>query len=360
MKKGRIYVCHTFYHAYIAFLKEFAIARVNSAQAGNATLVLSLMSNDWAGLKERAAKSGVFKEVLEFDEKRETEFPELAKYKINRGNILFNMPQRIRFTKKFAKMQERFVPVDFKEYDEVYVFCDTDPIGLYLNQKKVHYHSVEDGLNYLSRGIPAKRDNKSFFGLKKFMSMGLNLIFMQDGYSKYCIDMEVNDLSLVDDDLYKYRELPRKELEDALTKEQKDTLIRAFVRDIDRMMAEVGNATGGKDNILILTEPLCKDLNMREKLFRDLVNEYSAEGTVFLKIHPRDELDYEKLFSDVFRFDKTVPMEILNFFSEIRFKKVVAIFTQLGSINYADEKVYLGKKFMDKYEDPSIHAHIKE
>ena len=172
--------------------------------------------------------------------------------------------------------------------------------------------------------------------------------------------MEVNDLSLIDDSFHKYKEVPRKTLEGSLTEEQKQILIRVFVRDLDRMMSEIGNAEKGKDNILILTEPLCKDLNMREKLFRDLIDRYSKEGTVFLKIHPRDELDYDRLFADGFRFDKSVPMEILNFFSALHFKKVVSVFTQLGSINYADEKVYLGKKFMDKYEDPSIHAHIKE
>ncbi len=357
MKKGRIYVCHTFYHVYISFLKEFVQPK---EEKGNAAMVLSLMSNDWGSLKERIVPSGIFKEVYEFDEKRENDFPELMEYKKDRGNILLNMPQRIRFTKKLADIQQQYVPVDFRDYDEVYVFCDTDPIGLYLNKKKIRYHAVEDGLNYLSRGIPAKRDNKGFFWLKKFLSMKLNLIFMQDGYSKYCTDMEVNDLSLIDDSFYKYKEVPRKVLEDSLTEDQKQTMIRVFVKDLDRMMAEIENAEKGKDNILILTEPLCKDLNMREKLFRDLIDEYSKEGTVFLKIHPRDELDYERLFADVFRFDKSVPMEILNFFSALHFKKVVSVFTQLGSINYADEKVYLGKKFMDKYEDPSIHAHIKE
>ncbi len=357
MKNGRIYVCHTFYHVYISFLKEFTRPE---SERGNATLVLSLMSNQWGDIKDRIVPSGVFKEVYEFDEKRETDFPELAKYKKNRGNIILNMIPRFIFTSRFAKLQDRFVPVDFSLYDDVYVFCDTDPIGLYLNKKRVKYHSVEDGLNYLSRGIPAKRDNKSFFWLKKILSMHLNLIFMQDGYSKYCTDMEVNDLSLIDDDLYKYVEVPRKEIEDSLSDAQKQTLIRVFVKDMDKMTAEIRQTAGSRDNILILTEPLCKDLNMREKLFRDLIEEYSREGRVFLKIHPRDELDYATRFSDVFRFEKTVPMEILNFFSEVHFKKVIAVFTQLGSINYADEKVYLGKKFMDKYEDPSIHAHIKE
>ena len=41
--KDRIYICHTYYHAYVTFLKELKIrAEADSARkAGTATLVLS-------------------------------------------------------------------------------------------------------------------------------------------------------------------------------------------------------------------------------------------------------------------------------------------------------------------------------
>ena len=355
-KKGRIYVCHTFYHVYISFLKEF---NQPESEKGNATMVLSLMSNDFGDIKDRIVDSKYFREVYEFDEKRETEFPELAKYKKDRGNVIFNMLPRIIFTKKFAKLQGKYVPVDFNEYDEIYVFCDADPIGLYLNQKRIRYHAVEDGLDCLGRTIPAKRDNPNGFRLKKYLSMGLNLIFLQEGYSKYCIDVEVNNVSLLDDSLYKYKEVPRKELESSMTESEKDVLIKVFVKDIDRMNETIDKTGGNEDNILILTEPLCT-LDVRERIFRDLVNEYRAYGNVFLKIHPRDVLDYEHLFNDVFQFDKRVPMEIFNLFSQIHFKKVVSVFTELGGVSFAEEKIRLGNRFMDKYEDPSVHAFLKE
>lgn len=355
-KNGRIYVCHTFYHVYVSFLKEFALGE---EEKGNATMVLSLMSNDFGDLKDRIAASGYFKEVYEFDEKRETYFPELAKYKVNRGNIIFNMIPRIIFTSKFAKLQQQFVPVDFSKYDDVYVFCDADPIGLYLNKKRIHYHAVEDGLNFISRVVSAKHNNEGFFGVKKFLSMKLNWIFIQDGYSKYCDDIEVNNKSIIKDDFYKYKEVPRDQLEKNISDAQKDTLVRVFVRDMDRMMEEVGRAEGGKDNIIILTEPL-STMDVRENIFRDLIEEYSKEGTVFLKIHPRDDLDYDTIFPDVFKFDKKVPMEILNYFTMMHFKKVVSVFTELDNIRFADEKVYLGKHFMDKYEDPERHNFLIE
>ncbi|MBO4702525.1 MAG: lipooligosaccharide sialyltransferase [Lachnospiraceae bacterium] len=353
-KKGRVYVCHTYYHVYVALLKEFNLPKEERFKAD---LVLSLMSNDFETFAERVKENGVFENVFLFDEKRETYFPEVAELKKDKGNIVSNMINRIKFTKAFAKAQEPFVPVDFSKYKDVCVFCDVDPIGLYLNQKKVKYHALEDGFNYLKfyDPVPAKSDNKGCWGLKKFFSMGLNLIFIRDGYSKYCIDMEVNDRSVVKDSFRKYVEVSRTALAEALTKDDKELMMRVFVKDFDSFKAQLSNVKEGEKNIIILTEPLLTDLKGRERLFRDLIDEYSKEGYVFLKPHPRDELDYPTVFADVKQFDRTVPMEILNFFEDISFDKVVSVYTQLDSVKFAKEKVYLGHDFMDKYEDPSVH-----
>ena len=144
----RIYVCHTYYHVFVTILKELNLPR---EKQGNATLVLSKMSNDFEDLKTRVEKSGIFESVIEFDEKRDTFFPELEKYSTDKGNIVINMFNRIVFTKKFAKLEASFVPVDFRKYVDIFVFCDADPIGLYLNQNRIKYHAVEDGLNYLQK-----------------------------------------------------------------------------------------------------------------------------------------------------------------------------------------------------------------
>ena len=54
----RIYVCHTFYHVYIACLKELNLP---GDRRGQACLVLSTMSNDFGNLKARAEHSGLFR-----------------------------------------------------------------------------------------------------------------------------------------------------------------------------------------------------------------------------------------------------------------------------------------------------------
>lgn len=354
--KERIYVCHTYYHVYVTFLKELELRRKagTPGKYGEATLVLSRMSNDFETLKDRVEKTGLFAEIIEFDEKRDDFFPELAKYRQDKGNIVFNMFSRIRFTRKFAKLEEPYIPVNFREYKDIYIFCDSDPIGYYLNQKKMYYHAVEDGLNCIKNFDAARFENRGHFALKAKLSRKWNLIFVQNGYGKYCLDMEVNDISAIKYPCPQYVEEPRQPLVEALSREDKELILTAFIRDREGLEKQIeeGNRLGSK--ILVLTEPLCT-LDVREQIFRDIIEEYEKEGKIFIKPHPRDELDYRKCFPQYPVIDGTVPMEMLNFFEGLKFQKVISVFTEMKAVKFAEEIVALGADFMDKYEEPSIH-----
>ncbi|MBR1440480.1 MAG: lipooligosaccharide sialyltransferase [Lachnospiraceae bacterium] len=351
--KDRIYICHTYYHAYISFLKELALPK---EKQGGATLMLSTMSNRFETFGERVKKTGLFEEVLMFEEKREDFFPELASYRQDRGSLVANLLQRIKFTKRYAELEAPYVPVDLKEYGDIYVFCDSDPIGYYLNQNKIRYHAVEDGLNCLVHYDAARYDNRGHFGLKAFLSEKCNLIFVQNGYGKYCLDMEVNDIAAITMPCKKYVELPRKQLTSRLTPEDVELLMKAFVRDpefLEQKIAEC-NAGDGK-KILILTDPVC-DLDVREQIFRDIIAAYEKEGQIFLKPHPRDLLDYGEKFPEYPMFDASMPMEMLNFVPDLHFDKVVTVFTDLKGIEFADSCIRLGDSFMDKYEKAEKHG----
>lgn len=349
---SRIYVCHTYYHVYITFLKE--LKRKSEGGTEKADLVLSKMSNNFENLKERVESTGLFDRVFEFDEKREDFFPELAEYRKDTGSFVGNLRNRIKFTRRYAQLEAPYVPVDFREYRDIYVYCDSDPIGYYLNQNKIHYHALEDGLNCLKNFDAARYDNRGHFKLKVFLSMYLNLIFIQNGYGKYCLDMEVNDISLIKYPCPRYIEQSRQALVDRLTAADKDLILKAFIRDKEGLERQIAESSKVGDKILILTDPLCT-LDVRERIFRDIIKRYEPEGTIFLKPHPRDELDYRKLFPEYPQFDATVPMEMLNFFPGLRFKKAVAVLTEIKAIQFADEIVRLGEDFMDDYEDPLIH-----
>ncbi|MDC7292951.1 glycosyltransferase family 52 protein [Butyrivibrio sp. DSM 10294] len=348
----RIYVCHTFYHVYIACLKEFALGK-----KGGATLMLSKMSNRFGTMVDRAKKSPIFDEVYEYDEKEDTFFEELKPLKTDSGNIAINMLRRIRFCKKFGKLQEKFVPVDFSKYKDIYVFCDSDPIGYYLSYKKIRYHALEDGLDCIRYYDTARYDNRGHFNIKAKMAE-LGLIHIQNGYGKYCIDMEVNDISVLQYPCPKYVELPRKNLTERLTASEKELLLELFVEDIDKLRSKLDEAKKGLPTLLVLSEPLC-DLDTRRRIFEDIIRDYGTidgqKAIVLIKQHPRDLLEYNKIFRDAVILDGSFPMEMLNLIEGLSFDRVVSVYTVTDSIKFAKEKLYLGDDFMDIYEAPEIH-----
>ena len=347
--KGSIYVCHTYYHVYVTLLKEFAKPK---DKQGNASIVLSKMSTDFEQLPKRLENLGIFKEVFEYDEKNFEDLPEVKKYHKPSKFFLASIWNRYRFTKLYGKMQEKYIPTDFRQYEDVYVFCDSDPIGFYLNLKHIYYHSVEDGLDTLKNNDLARADNAAHFNLKAFLSKKCNILFIQNGYGKYCLDMEVNDISVLKYPCPYYVEVPRAKLMARLTQEEKNIMLRAFVKQIDKIETVI--ATKERKSVLILTEPLC-GLDVRKKLFADLIQRYKDDYQVILKQHPRDELNYEIEFPEYLLIDRTVPMEMLNFFENFKVDLIVSVFTELGNIEFAKEKLRLGRDFMDAYEDMSMH-----
>ena len=351
--KDRIYVCHTYYHVYVTFLKEFSM---DPDRKGSATIVLSSMSTDFESLGERLAALDFFEDIIYFDEKRDTFFPELSKWKKDRGNLFVNMISRIFFTRYYAKLEAAYIPVSFEDYKDIYVYCDSDPVGYYLNQNKIAYHAMEDGINCLKIYDAARYDNRGCFGLKAFMS-SLNLIFIQNGYGKYCIDMEINDRSCLQYDCKKYKEVPRKPMEESLTSLQKEIIIKAFLEDADKLLEQVRMTHPGMKNVILLTEQLCT-LPIREQIFKEIIATYCQESRVFIKPHPRDELDYEKLFPEHIVIKGRFPMEVLNLMEGIHFHQAIAVFTQaVYEMEFVDEILFLGEDFMDQYEDPDVHRY---
>lgn len=237
----RIYVCHTFYNVYVSLLKEFNLPE---GEQGKADIALSTMSTDFSGLQERLASSGVFGRIYLLEEKRDSYFPELAKYKRSYHNIVRHLYNRIVYTKKLGKLEEAYMTVDFRQYDDIYVYCDSDPIGYYLNYKHIYYHVMEDGLDCLKYLDGAHYDNRGHFKLKAFLS-SLNVIFIQNGYGKYCLDMEINDLSCLRHTCPKYKVVPRKPLELALDSGQKRKMLHIFMEDADAFLQELGEKHPG-------------------------------------------------------------------------------------------------------------------
>ena len=349
--KARVYVCHTFYHAYIAVIKELNLPET---ERGKATLILSTMSNDFGDMADRTKRTGLFEDVLMYDEKPDTFFPEVMKYHADKGNIILNLLQRMRYTKMLGKMQEKYVPVDFTQFREINVFCDSDPIGYYLNYKKIKYHAQEDGLDTIKQCDDARYSNLGHWKLKSFLARH-NLIFIPNGYSKYCVDMEVNDISCLKYEMSKYKEVPREKLINGVAKKDCHYLMDIFMPDGEKLLAQLREGDSSRGKLMILSDPVC-ELDVRKQIMLDIIAEYGKGMQVIIKPHPRDVLSYEtEDFKDCVVIRGKFPMEIMNYFPELHVDTVVSIFTVVDAIRFADQKILLGTDFMDKYEDPALH-----
>ena len=346
-KNGRIYICHTYYHAYIATVKEL-IRRHNDYE--RADIMLSTMSNDFGNLKQRLEASKVFDSVFMFDEKEDVTSPAVMRYHKDRGNLFLNLLQRIKYTRLLGKLQEKYIPTDLSTYEDIYVFCDSDPIGYYLNYKRLYYHAIEDGLNSGLLDDQARLANKGAWPLKKAMA-SLGLIFIECGYSRYCIDYEVNDIRVNYKPPRNIKQVSRERLNNRLTKSDHKILVEVFLENAARVVSQL---VGEGSQVMILTEPLC-DMETRKKLFGDIIDMYKGENRVIIKPHPRDVLDYEKAFPGVVVIRDKFPMEVLGDIEGFKVDKVVSVITQMENVYFAKEIVYLGLDFLDKYEDPAIH-----
>lgn len=349
--RDRIYVCHTYYHALITFLKE--LEHREKGTQGGACLVLSSLSTDFSGFQERVLDSGIFREVVPFPEVRFTDMPELAELTRDRGFIVLNMIQRIRFTRRYGELEDRYIPDVLRagRGRELYVFCDSDPVGTWLNQNHIRYHAVEDGLNCLSHFDTARYDNKGAFRLKAFMSKRLNLIFIQNGYGKYCMDMEVNNISAIALPPIcgaVYREVPRLPLYERLTDED-----RALIRDVFMPELDAETFSAGGQAVLLLTEAH-RPSEMLIRMYSDVIAARPG-SRIFIKPHPMDRTDYGAAFPDATVLPGRVPMEVLKLVPGVHFSEVITIYTDLTHIDFADRKTRLGSTFMDRYEDQSLH-----
>ena len=358
--KGRIYVCHTFYHVYVSILKEMKLVReTKPSQYHKADIALSSISTNFENLGERLEKTGIFHKVIALDEKREDFFPELAKYRKNYRNLFRHMINRIIFTKKLARCEEPYMaPMGFADYRDIYVFCDSDPIGYYLNYKHIFYHAVEDGLDCLKNLDDAYVANHGHFRLKTWFSR-LNLIFIMNGWGKYCLDMEINDRSKVPTDCPRFVEVPRKPLEQALTPPQKKLMIQAFIEDADKLMEQLKPT--GEEIACFLTEPHPVDVEARKRVCLDVIEQYCRGYKVLIKPHPRDMIDYKELCPQAVVLRGRFPVEVMNFFEGLHIKRAVSIVTTaLNNMDFVDEKINLGASFWDAYEDPEKHAYNKK
>ena len=228
------------------------------------------------------------------------------------------------------------------DYEKINVFWDLGYVGTYMNIRGVKYTLLEDSLNSY-KVIKENRPNYQYIFDEKERAQHIGVVPF--GYSPYCKEVEVNDIDGIQIPSEKVMECSREEMIRSLTEEQKKMIYKAFVS---------GDFHIAGKSILILTEPFfvtgrLPDEESQVELYKELISRFAQNGNVIIKAHPRDNLDYQKYFPEVVVLEKNMPMEVLNFNSDITFDTAVTVSSSvINGLNCVENKVMLGADYLKK------------
>ncbi|MGT2784394.1 glycosyltransferase family 52 [Streptococcus merionis] len=197
-----------------------------------------------------------------------------------------------------------------EEEDHVYLFNDADQVGQEFRDRKYPYHLIEDGLNF----------HYHYAQLAGLSDVDSSLEHY--GFNPACLDIEVNDISKIKDNSFyarfldKFIEVPRREL---FERQEETHLKKLFA------LYQVEDINLISPSYLILTQPLADDFwstFKKEDKSPDYAKQYyfyfkmaqeakEAGYHVYLKPHPRDDLDYHGI-PEVTILPRYTPMEMID------------------------------------------------
>lgn len=310
------YICTTPYHLLISIIKVLL-----NKEEGKHDLILDQLTNFSSETLENVNYSNLFKSVI----LSSAQFNYKAKVDFFLHKLGF-VPNRLFSESPLSK--EYFIDKN------IFIFHDLHYFGQLLNSFKIPYNLIEDGCNVFKMNIPCNRNIpfwRIFCKIRGLYPVGLSPLIKT---------IEVNSAENLLIKKNNVIECPRGTMFKALSEEQKKKVCEIFgLKQKDWIIKS--NST------LLLTQPLCEDGIMSHDakiaLFKYLIQKYGSSN-LYIKSHPRDTDDYDKIFPNavVFRNNK-IPLELINCTCE--FDKVITAFsTAIYSEMNAKEKIFFGLK----------------
>lgn len=339
MEPNTIFICSTYYHVLIAIVKTLT-------QGLRADVILCSYIPDYQKLCQQLVKSGIFVNVSLFIRSKTNQY--VCKNKIDR---LFNLH------KKNASVIERKLKIDLKRYTYVYIFHDDIELGHYLQDIKCKYYLLEDACDFFkiipktifAGQLPPQPSLK--YALKKMLRYG----YFPLGQSKYAISIEVNDKLDIAIPNKKIVEAPKDKMLAALNKKQISLISEVFAYSLKV------NITGS-NRAIVLTQPLAAENQVKSEydqimIYQNIIDNLVKEGyEVYLKPHPRDNVNYNNIMRCSGIIDKNIPAEVISLRSDFSYKMAVTInSTAIYSMNIAKEKVSLGLEYLSKFNSEGNH-----
>ena len=316
---SKIYICHTPYHLLISCVKE-----LKQEESPSASIVLMDCISGVEEYRTRLEQSGFFEKVRCV--KHEDYFSSWTNTSFYKSLLWLKMSPSAR--RKFAFILES---------SEVYIFNDHRDMGAVLHHFKKQYHLLEDGCDCFKHfdqsNLPTA--NKPF--LRKVLKHVLNIPISM-GDSRYCIDIELNSADGLATDISKPIIVSeKKELFAGLN----EKAIKAL-----RIIFPIGELDAEGSAALVLTSPPeAHGKNWTEddqRAFYARIVSQCQQDTVFLKPHPRDFTNYNKISDKVIVVPREFPIEVLDIISRKGFDVGICYMsTALSQLECCKRKVYL-------------------
>ncbi|GHU74758.1 hypothetical protein FACS189450_15360 [Spirochaetia bacterium] len=222
---------------------------------------------------------------------------------------------------------------------------------------KRNYTYIEDAPHIFKIYLHEKlyQDRCAFWADKRFFLKKLLNYIISDVYNRpVANNKQCKALILTEDDDAPYIAGKTKQIVPLETMwKNASTEKRKYILDIYGLSGIDISALQKKTHI-ILTQQFSADGFISEEeqieLYGTIIKQYDPSCLV-IKTHPRDLINYRKYFSDVYVFDKIIPMQLLVL-TGVKFSKAITIFSSsINSFPYELEKEWIGS---------SIHPSLYE
>lgn len=322
-QKPDLVFCHTYYQVFVA-----SIRAMRAPQKPDLVLASGVLPGAEA-LKSRLDEAGIFGRILLFNE-QESHSP---MYKNPVMVLLFQHFMHRRYIEKVRGFR-----LDFSRYGRVYFYNDWNELCRYVQDCHVPYIMCEDSF---ARNAVQEYDwfalqaAKPLYRLRRAIGYG----YLYWGAYKHTAAIETECLADTGPWADNFVEDSKAALFASVTEPEKQILTRIFVTAALPPAAE--------KPFLLLTRPYLTDgyvSSVAEQLaiFGKVLQQYAAGCTVFIKPHPRDNVNYAAAFPDAVILDKNMPSEVLNIAFPFRFVRAVTTGSSaLNTLTCADERLSL-------------------
>lgn len=321
--KRDLFVCHTYYQVFVSCIRAMRLPLPPDLVLGSGVMPGA------GALKGRLEQSGIFGQVLLFDEQKS-------------GSPLYKNPLAVLFLQH--PMHRRHVErrkglrIRWRQYGHVYFYNDWTDLARYAQDCRARYILCEDTFASNAQQNIYWWDWQTaqpFYRLRRALRYG----YLYWGGYKYVVGIETEDISKTGPWGHHLIEDSKAALFASVTGPEKRRLAGVFITS--------PLPAGAKNPLLLLTRPfvadgMFADYDAQMAFYRRLLEKYGAGYTVFIKPHPRDLGDYAAAFPTATVLDKNMPSEAMNLVMPFRFARALTVASQsLSTLTCADEKLML-------------------